>query len=1445
MNNKSKRIISFIITFLMCFSILDFSILGLKASAEESGKNEINSNISIRVEGIKDTLFNKEVSIKDEVYVKDLLSNAIGKENIEGLDSNNVTKILGEEKTGSIGWMYYLVDNNGDILQGNVISEQKIKDIKGNYYKEMVWHMAKWVGGITCIPKIHMQNTGNTYKLKITEENVMMGIDQRPAKEVNVKVEGVGVYKTDENGEVSFKVTEGEHKVYIYKNEKDSKGEEYPAIVRQCLSIVGEASESETKIEDIIKDIKKYYENNQQDSYLNILSFNHINSEEKKNFKLQESKNAAAIADNIMGIIAIGKNPYSYEGTNYVEKLIKAQNEDGKFIVGDRDKESVTAQAEAIIALDMASAKYDVNKTLTSLMSLSKDGKYEDIDSTTKTLIVLSKHKDFKGVNELINSCLNYLRDKQLEGGGFDYYEMGNSPYSTAPVIQALIAVGDSPLEAKWSKGGKTPLDALLACKVSDNGFEIAEGMGGGFSDSTATNLSFAAIVDTYKSQSMYHSFKFKIEEKPDPIKIVNNEIDDIKSYYEKSQGYNFSTILGLKLAGISEEVLQSKIALNDKESLLSASQNVISIVGIEKNPRNYNGKNYVEILSNSINSSSRANVEQLSYALIALDMVSGDKKDINDVIQKIKSKKISKVLDCSMALISLSKHRDIEGVNDIITSCIDKLKGEQLNNGGFTLNKKKWPNGDSQDTAIAIEALIAVGQDPLSDQWSKNGKTPLDALLSFKMGKGYIYESGMGAYEQDMYTSFVLRSFIALRDKEVLFNKFKISYNVDKDKTEDIKNALKDLKTYYSGKEKYEFREALALNHSSDNISEDIKNIQNKYKIKENPTNVSAYAGNIIGIIASGKDPKKYNGINYLEKLMNSQVKDGENKGKFIIAEGDGDWPTIQAYAILALDMAEANYDKEGAIKALCSMSSNSIYNDVDTTAMVITALAAHKYIKEGEEVVNSSIKYLKEKQNNEGGYDAYGQVNNPCTISAVIQSLIANKVNPLSHEWWKNESSMVDALLKNKVNGNFENDFANNQAFMALSDLYKGESMFIKIKFIDNSPVQKTINELKGYYTNKDKTYNYIQALSLNKAGFSKELIASSLQLREEEPGFISFDGKTTAHAKNIIGIVSAGLNPKDYKGKNYIDILVKAQDKNGEFKLEGDDKKSIESQAYSIISLDICKEKYDVKAIEILKEAGKNIKDKDLKYITTIILALSNHRDVEGVNDILNNCVNKLREYQTEDGGFTSSIDAKDEKCSKDTAEAIQALVAAGEDVLSPSWSKNGKNPLDCLMNYKKANYFIYNNVKAGYEEYTDEATGRAFAALIDIYNEESMFKALNPQKPDVEKPSENKDFQINNLTNTKEFKLGTDGKITVQAINNTKEDKNVSLIIGLFDENEKLINYVAAKQSIESGKTIELNGVIKLPKEGKYTVKAFVWDSLDNMIPLSNTIEIPVK
>ncbi|WP_406541247.1 hypothetical protein [Clostridium ljungdahlii] len=38
---------------------------------------------------------------------------------------------------------------------------------------------------------------------------------------------------------------------------------------------------------------------------------------------------------------------------------------------------------------------------------------------------------------------------------------------------------------------------------------------------------------------------------------------------------------------------------------------------------------------------------------------------------------------------------------------------------------------------------------------------------------------------------------------------------------------------------------------------------------------------------------------------------------------------------------------------------------------------------------------------------------------------------------------------------------------------------------------------------------------------------------------------------------------------------------------------------------------------------------------------------------------------------------------------------------------------------------------------------------------------------------------------------------------------------------------------------------MTGIMKLPEEGIYKLKAFIWDSLENMNPLSDIIDIPVQ
>ena len=82
-----------------------------------------------------------------------------------------------------------------------------------------------------------------------------------------------------------------------------------------------------------------------------------------------------------------------------------------------------------------------------------------------------------------------------------------------------------------------------------------------------------------------------------------------------------------------------------------------------------------------------------------------------------------------SMALIALSFHKGSSAVDSAIASAVGFLKTKQNETGGFT----GYNGENSNTTAIAISGLIAVGQDINSIDWQKNGKTPLDGLLSFK----------------------------------------------------------------------------------------------------------------------------------------------------------------------------------------------------------------------------------------------------------------------------------------------------------------------------------------------------------------------------------------------------------------------------------------------------------------------------------------------------------------------------------------------------------------------------------------------------------------------------------------------------------------------------------------------------------------------------------------
>lgn len=95
--------------------------------------------------------------------------------------------------------------------------------------------------------------------------------------------------------------------------------------------------------------------------------------------------------------------------------------------------------------------------------------------------------------------------------------------------------------------------------------------------------------------------------------------------------------------------------------------------------------------------------------------------------------------------------------------------------------------------------------------------------------------------------------------------------------------------------------------------------------------------------------------------------------------------------------------------------------------------------------------------------------------------------------------------------------------------------------------------------------------------------------------------------------------------------------------------------------------------------------------------------------------------------------------------------------------------------------------------------------------------------------------------------KEQKIsGDQATVTFSAINNTDQKKDVTLIMAVYDKNNAFLNFVCVKKSMNVNETSDLSGMVKL-LPGATKVKCFIWDSLENMSPLSNVVEIiiPVK
>jgi hypothetical protein len=138
------------------------------------------------------------------------------------------------------------------------------------------------------------------------------------------------------------------------------------------------------------------------------------------------------------------------------------------------------------------------------------------------------------------------------------------------------------------------------------------------------------------------------------------------------------------------------------------------------------------------------------------------------------------------------------------------------------------------------------------------------------------------------------------------------------------------------------------------------------------------------------------------------------------------------------------------GAFSPVSPNSANKRREDIDLTAMAVTALAPYTGDGDVQSAIDGALTFLSAAQEEDGGYSSFGK-SNAESVSQVIIALCAAGVALDDPRFVKNGNSALDALLGFKLkDGSFSHDkisgkanpIATYQAALALTAINKAAS-------------------------------------------------------------------------------------------------------------------------------------------------------------------------------------------------------------------------------------------------------------------------------------------------------------------------------------------------------------------------------------------------------------------
>lgn len=215
--------------------------------------------------------------------------------------------------------------------------------------------------------------------------------------------------------------------------------------------------------------------------------------------------------------------------------------------------------------------------------------------------------------------------------------------------------------------------------------------------------------------------------------------------------GFSVSAWATMALAAANEDAhewgnlvnyLHNNVNRLDGNTTTDWERYTLAITACNENPRNFEGIDFVTKIESFYDGTQIGNTASLyddDFGILALISCGVDAN--TPLVQQVKTHILSQQQEnggwgdvdatsaAVMALVAAGKNPQSASLTDAVAF----MKTKQTESGGF----QSWGTANAASTAWAIDALVAVGQDPTSETWKNNGTSPVDFLISLQRPDG------------------------------------------------------------------------------------------------------------------------------------------------------------------------------------------------------------------------------------------------------------------------------------------------------------------------------------------------------------------------------------------------------------------------------------------------------------------------------------------------------------------------------------------------------------------------------------------------------------------------------------------------------------------------------------------------------------------------------------